>query len=76
MRDRTQAKGRINVNKLLWVPLLGAGAFLGYFLVNIQNFVNLSVPSTPEGGFVVIVGSFLVITVLCLAAGLLLAMKS
>jgi hypothetical protein len=64
------------MNKLLWIPLLGAGAFLSYFLFNIQNFASLSVPSTPEGGFLVIVGSFLVITVMCLVAGLLIAMKS
>ena len=63
------------MNKITLFLLLGASAILSYLILNFQDFMGTNPVSLPESGFMVIVGAFLIIAIVCLAAGLLFILR-
>jgi hypothetical protein len=64
------------VNKFMLFLLLAASGILSYLILNFQDFMGTNPVYLPQSGFMVTVGAFLIIAIMCLAAGLLFAMKS
>ena len=64
------------MNRFILFLLVGVSAILSYLVLNFQNFTATNIVILSESGFMLTVGAFLIVVVMCLAVGLLLALKS